>query len=90
MPMLRKCSVAVVAGERDRALVQHAHESRFAALLRALRPAPAVGGREEEHVGALDKGSVVVGDLAVRQQDVLDPVGEPRVELLLKAALPSW
>ena len=77
-------AVAVVAGERERRLVDHADESGPPALVRAVRAALRVGGGEEEHRPALDEGAVVVGEDAV--DDLLDhAVGEPaRLESILE------
>ena len=79
-------AVAVVARERERALVEHADEARLAALVRAVRAPVLVGGGEEEHVHRLDERAVAVVD-EVADLDVLEPVGEPaRVEAVLEPA----
>ena len=79
-------AVAVVAGERDRVLVEDAHEARAAALVRALGLSVAIGSGEEEHVARLDEGAVVVVDPVVHDS-LLDAVGEPaRVEAILETA----
>ncbi len=60
-------AVAVVARERDRALVEHAHEAGLAALVRALRAPLLVGRGEEEHVPRLDERAVVLVDQRARR-----------------------
>ena len=81
-------AVAVVARERERVLVDHAHEARVAALVGALRHPVLVGGREEEHVARLDERAVVVVE-RVAEDALLDPVGEPaRVEAVLELSVP--
>ena len=77
LPSRQVHAVPVVVRERDRVLVEHAHESGLAALVRALRPALGIRGREEEHVARLDERAVVVVD--VSRDTLLEPVGEPRV-----------
>ena len=80
-------AVAVEARERDRLLVEHAHEARLAALVRALRRAVRVDRGEEEHVARLDERAVVVVDRVVHDA-LLDPIRQPpRVEPVLKAAV---
>ena len=59
VPHREEHAVAVVAGERDRVLVEHLDEARIAALVRALRRPVLVRGREEEHVARLDERAVV-------------------------------
>src|SRR5436305_1041816 len=68
-------AVAVVAGEGDRPLVEHADEAGVAALVRALRTPFLVGRGDEEHVPRLDEGAVVVVD-RLADEPLVDPVSE--------------
>jgi hypothetical protein len=80
-------AVAVVAGERDRPLVEDADEAGVAALVRAVGPAVGVGGGHEDHVAALDERPVVLVDRSPRDELLVDAVREPaRVETILEAA----
>jgi len=86
VPERQEHAVAVVAGERDRVLVQNAHEAGIPALVRAVRPALLVGRRDEQHVDALDERAVAVVD-EVTDLALLEPVGQPaRVEAVLQGA----
>ena len=77
-------AVAVVERKGDRVLVQHAHEPAVAALVGARRLPVLVGGGQEEHVHALDEGSVALVD-RVGDEPLLDAVGETaRVEAILE------
>ena len=68
-------------------LVQHAHESRIAALVRAVRPALRVRGREEEHVAAFDELAILRRDARVIR-DLFQPVRQPLgIELPLQFAV---
>ena len=70
-------------------LVEHAHEARVAALVRALRPPLGVGGREEEHVHPLDERPVVGVDRPPLHEPLVEAVGEPaRVEAVLEPPRP--
>ena len=78
-------AVSVEARERDRLLVEHAHESRLAPLVGALWFPVRVGRGEEEHVARLDEVTVVLVDRVV-DDPFLDSVGESsRVEAVLEA-----
>ena len=80
-------AVAVEARERDRLLVEHAHEARLAALVGALRRPVRVHGGEEEHVARLDERAVAVVDRVVHDS-LLDPIRQPpRVESILEASV---
>ena len=68
--------VAVVARERERAVVDDPDEAGHAALVRAVRPPVGVGGGEEEHGGALDDLAVAVRERVVHR-DLFEPVGDP-------------
>src|SRR5262249_18511984 len=79
--------VSVVVRESDGSLVEHAHESRLAALVGALRSALGIRRGQEDHVASLDERPVAVVDRRpAREEPLLDPVGEPlRVEAILVA-----
>ena len=79
--------VPVVVREGERVLVDHPHETGVAALVRALRHAVLVGGREEEHLHPLDEGAVALVE-EVPVEALLDAVGEaPCVEPVLQGAV---
>ena len=68
--------VAVVVRERDRALVDHPHETGITALVRDGRLAVGVARGEEEHVARFDERPVRVAE-RVLDEHVLDAVGQP-------------
>ena len=79
--------VPVVARERERGLVENAHEARLAALVGALRIAVGIGRGEEEHVARLDERAILLVDRRV-DEPRFDPVGEPAgVVPVLEAAV---
>ena len=80
-------AVAVVVREHERGFVQHAHEARIAALVRTVRPAFVVRGREEEHVAALDELAILRRDARV-VRDLFEAIREPfGIELPLQLAM---
>ncbi len=79
--------IAVVVRKRDRAFVEHSHETRIAALVRALGVSVRVGRGEEEHVHALDEGAILGVDHRARKKLLVQAVGEAaRVEAVLQLA----
>src|SRR5207244_12446869 len=78
--------VAVIDGEGNRRVVDHADEPGLTALVGALRLPLLVGRRDEEHVARLDERTVPVIDPVVHDP-LLDSVGEaPGVETVLQLA----
>ena len=87
VPEREEHPVAVVHRERDRPFVDHTHEARVAALVRALRVPVGITRRKEEHVARLDERLGVVVDAFVHQE-LVDPVGDaPSVEAILPVAM---
>src|SRR5450755_1091969 len=68
-------AVAVIAGEYQRAIVEHTHEARITAFVGAVWPPGGIRGREEKHVHALDEGAVIDRHLRA-DQALLNPVGQ--------------
>src|SRR5262245_14041177 len=80
-------AVAVVAGKRDRPVVEHPHESDVAALVGDGRPPLMVDARKPEHVPAFDEGLVSLADLGF-DRSLFEAIGEPAgIEAILKRAV---
>ena len=81
-------AVAVVVGKRQLAGARHAHETRRAALERAVGPAFGVGGGDEEIDGGFDEGPVVGREGGAGE--ALQAIGDAAaVELVLQSAI-AW
>jgi hypothetical protein len=83
VPHREEHPIAVVAGERDRPLVEHPDEARLASLVRAVRMTFLVDGREKEHVHSLNERTVVFGERVANEPS--HAVRQPsRIELVLQ------
>jgi hypothetical protein len=66
--------VPVVARKGNGSLVEDPDEARLTTLVRARRPAGAVGGGQEGHVPSLEESPIIGAD-RVPDQHTVDPVG---------------